>query len=164
MKKLILIGVLVLLLAGGGVGAYLFLVAGDPAEAEAAATAEDGEDAGAAHAHQPGDRGGVELEFVRLRPILLQLPGPRGTRRNVSLTISLELAKPSYRAAVVALQPKLRARIFEAWASIPLVRNEDELYDIEEVKRRAKRASNATLGAGVVADVLVDDAREILVR
>ena len=163
--KLIIIGALVALLAGGGAGAYLFLAKPDPAEAEALAeTDAHAAEADAAHADDHGDsHGGQKLEFD-LKPILVQLPGPPHYRRNVAFTLSLELTAPDQRDTVVALTPKLRARIFEAWASPPLTPNADTLYDLADVKRRVQRASDATLGAGVVARVLVEDVREILVR
>ncbi len=135
------------------VAATIFMLMGDALLGEAAA-AESG-DGGAAKG---------KVEIVRIKPILLQLPGPGGLRRNIAITLSLELAKARYRDKVVSKSPKLKALIFESWTARSLVESDEDNFDPEEIRRRAQRTSDSLFGPDVVSRVLIVDILEVLTQ
>ena len=108
--------------------------------------------------------GHEKLELVRMKPILVQLPGPGGLRRSIAITLALELANPRDRDQIVEKRPKMRARIFEAWAASPLVASGEGSFDPEEARRRSRQVIDEIYGTGIVIGVLIEDIREILVR
>ncbi len=117
-------------------------------------------DNGEAH----GEEKAGEVEIVRVKPILIQLPGPGGLRRSIAITLSLEVSEARDRDEVIDKRPKLRARIFEAWAAPPLTRDGAENVDLEAVKQRALRAADRLFGEGVVTSVLIEEVQEVLIR
>ena len=136
------------------VAALLFLGAAATAPASAAGGSDDGGGSG-------GKAG--KIETVPVKPILVQIPGPNGLRRSIAITMSLEIASARERDQVVIGRPKLRARIFEAWASVPLTRDGGQHFDAEDIRRRAQQASDHLFGEGVVTSILITDIREILI-
>ncbi len=104
-----------------------------------------------------------EIEIVRLKPIVIQLPGAGRLRRSIAITMSLEIGEAGTREKIVEARPKLRARIFEAWSSPPLARDGEERIDPAEARQRAQKVSDYLYGEGVVANVLIGDIHEILI-
>ena len=112
------------------------------------------------------DGGGTKagkIESVPLKPIVVQIRGPSGLRRSIAVTMSLEIPDAGKRDQVVAGRPKLRARIFEAWASVPSRRDADQQFDPEDFRQRAQSAADHLYGEDVVIGILIRDIREILI-
>ena len=97
-------------------------------------------------------------------PILIQLPGPGGLRRSVAFMVVIEVADQRDKLLVAEALPKFRARFFEALSTPPLVASPDDNFDVEEVKRRLKRAADTVLDDVTVKSVLIKDIHEVLIR
>ncbi|MFQ5971204.1 MAG: hypothetical protein ACE5Q3_02665 [Alphaproteobacteria bacterium] len=123
--------------------------AGSPTE-EDEATAHETPDheAPAGHEAQP--------TFVRLDPLLVQLPTSDGRRLNLALMITLEVdSKGNAKSKVQESMPFLRDALLRALTTTDLLRDTRPLVDTTALKGRVRDASTHVLGPGVVKRVLL---------
>lgn len=114
-KKILLIVVPLVLLLGGGAGAY-FTGMLDPllgGGAEQAAEGEDGaeghgESGDGGHGEEAGGHGGeAASNFLEIPTMIVNLNSPDGTPRYLRLTVQLEMANASDKTAVEAVIPRV---------------------------------------------------------
>lgn len=127
LKKILLILVPLLLLIGGGAGAYFMgyldgLLGIEKAEDGEHAEGEDGHGEGKEDGHGKkagsdghgakasgghGEEGGDSSAFIAVPPMTVNLNTEDGTPRYLRLTVQLELADPSEKEAVEAVIPRV---------------------------------------------------------
>ena len=135
--------VLAMMAVGGWLG-----IAGGPLDARAA---EDVPEEGA----EGAEYGGGGPEYVDLEWFMVQALQSDGRRRNLSLLLTLEVAAGGDIELVEGKKRQLRDAYLLALSTPPLVQSARERIDMEEVKTRLAKASNAVFGEDVVAGVLI---------
>ena len=110
-KKLIMILVPILLLVGGGAGAYFTGMLDSLLGVEAEVEGEEGEhgEKKDSHGKKKGDHGeeGGDSAFLAIPPMLVNLNTEDGTPRYLRLTVQLELEDPEDTEAVQAVIPRV---------------------------------------------------------
>lgn len=110
-KKLIMILVPILLLVGGGAGAYFTGMLDSLLGVEAEVEGEEGEhgEKKDSHGKKKGDHGeeGGDSAFLAIPPMLVNLNTEDGTPRYLRLTVQLELENPEDTEAVQAVIPRV---------------------------------------------------------
>lgn len=155
--KLAVIALLALvLLGGGGAGAYFLLI--KPAEAslgpadEAAKAAHDAKLAEAEAAAAE-----AATKFVQIDALILPIIGERGITQNVSLVISIEVPDDAAAEEVKRLSPRLRdAYIQDMYGALSRKSVlKDGVLQVAPIKARLERATTKVLGDGKVKGVLL---------
>lgn len=140
MKRVVLIVVVLLALGGLAFGAIQLFGGKDLEPVETAAPAP---------------------VFVTLEPFIVPVIREGRVVKQVSLTITLELAEPNAETEVAAKMPYLRdAFLTRLHGLMGRRRRDGRTFAPEVVKRRLLAESERVLGAGVVRDVLVQGALE----
>lgn len=141
MKKILIIVVAILVLAGGGFAAWKFLVDGG-AESETVA-----------------DHGGGPV-YVDMEPFIIQVIRENGVAKSVSLSIQLEVAGPAAERQVedsmVYLRDAFLTRLHATLSRGSVGQN----YDAEKLKRQLAAQADEVLGPGVVTGVLIGNTVE----
>ena len=143
MKKLVIIVVAVLLLAGVGVGAWIFLQHG---EAEAGTAEPDVPDV-------PYDP-----IYVEFNPIQLPILRDDTVEQLVTFVVTLEVPDEIAGDRVIALAPRLNdALMLDLYGALDAgsILLANGVIDVARLKDRIVRRSADVLGEGVVTDVLV---------
>lgn len=156
MMKFLMIGGLVLIVAGGGgVGAYVYF--GQAAEAAAPHGAEEaGAKADKAEGGH-GDEAQVPSEFVKLDPLILPIVDQEGVSQVLNLVIAIEVADKVAADEVKRLSPRLKdAYIMELYG---ILNKEAALHNgvvqVAAVKKKLEIITEKVLGEGVALDVLL---------
>jgi flagellar protein FliL len=100
-----------------------------------------------------------EVAFIRLDPLQLTIPGADRRNYQLLLSLNLELASPSKEAVARQLLPRLRDSFIREMYSQPL--NSSGRWsaaDIEILRQRLVKQSQLVMGAGVVSNVLIQQA------
>lgn len=143
MNKLVIIVIAALLLAGAGVGAWVFVQQGE-GEADAAEPAEPEEP--------------VEPLYVEFNPIQLPVLRDDAVEQLVTFVVTLEVADELAGDRVIALAPRLNdALMLDLYGALDSrsILMANGVVDVARLKDRIVRQSAAVLGNGVVTDVLV---------
>lgn len=143
MKKLIVATIALILLGGGGFGAYLFL--NKPAEASESKTEEKAE----------GEA--VPPSFVEMKPLVLPVLDKEGVSQIVSIVISLETDTPEKAAEVEALKPRLTDAYIQGMYGVLSSKEvmSEGVLQVEYIKGRLNKITNKVLGENKVKDVLL---------
>lgn len=147
MKKLLAIA-LVLLLAGGGAGAYFFM------GQDAVASTPSDKEQKAAEAKNSNPE---TIEFVELDPLILPIVDKTGVTQTISMVIVLEVADAEQKAFVEKMAPRLKdAYIQELYGVLNYkAALQGGVVQVGEVKKRLGSISAHVLGDHVVNDVLL---------
>ena len=141
MKKIILIAVVLVVLAGGGFAAWKFFLAGEEAPQE---TAD--------HATGP--------IFISMEPFIIQVFKDDRVVKNVSLAVQVEVESSAAEAKVRESMPYLRDAYLRRLHAT-LSRGEiGQNYDEAKLKRQLLAESEDILGPGVIASVLIGNTVE----
>jgi flagellar basal body-associated protein FliL len=100
-----------------------------------------------------------DVTFIRLDPLQLTIPGANQRNYQLLLSLNLELASPTKEAIARQLIPRLRDSYIREMYSQPL--NSSGRWsaaDIEIVRQRLLKQSQLVMGAGVVSNVLIQQA------
>ena len=145
MKKFLAIFA-VLLLCGGGIGAYLFM----GQDAVASISQEVAHDTTAPLVEQ-------ELHYVELSPLLLPIVDQRGVSQVVSLVVSLEIGDATMVDKVTRLSPRLTDAYIQDLYGVLNYKAalEGGVIQVGEVKRRLNVITHKLMGEGVINDVLL---------
>lgn len=138
MKRLLPIVLVLVVLAGAGVGYFLFFANRHPAMAEP-------------------ERPPAPPVYVEFNPILLPVVGDGRVEQTVNIVFALEVADQEAANRAIALAPRLNDAFLQALYGT-LHRREvmrNGVLDLSAIKRRLVEESNRVLGQGVVRDVLV---------
>lgn len=139
MKRLLPIIIVLVVLAGAGVGYFLVFGGGHTASAE------------------PEPVPQTPPVYVEFNPILLPIVGDGRVDQMVNIVFALEVADQEAANRAIALAPRLNDAFLQALYGT-LHRREvmhDGVLDLTAIKRRLIEESNRVLGEGVVRDVLV---------
>ncbi len=133
----------------------MMAVGGWLGEARAAEDAPEEGGEGYEEGDEGYEEGGGGPEYVDLEWFMVQARQSDGRRRNLSLLLTLEVAAGGDIEVVAGNKRQLRDAYLLALSSPPLVQSARERIDMEEVKTRLAKASDAVLGEDVVAGVLI---------
>lgn len=158
MKFLIMGGLAVIVLGGGGAGAYMYF----GSQAAEAAAAHSGAEAGeeAAKGHESAAHEGEEqapTQFVKLDSLILPIVDSRGVTQTLSLVIAIEVADQAAADEVNRLAPRLKdAYIMELYG---ILNKEAALHNgvvqVAAIKKKLIEMTDKVLGEGVAHDVLL---------
>lgn len=156
MRFLIMGGLAVVVLGGGGVGAYMYF----GQAAEAAATLEEGAEGAHASAHESKSHDGeaqVPSQFVRLDSLILPIVDSQGVTQTLSLVIAIEVADQTAADEVTRLSPRLKdAYIMELYG---VLNKEAALHNgvvqVAAIKKKLIEMTEKVLGEDVARDVLL---------
>lgn len=144
MKKLIVIGAAVLLLGGGGAGAFMFVGGGAEAGPEVVAEAE-------AAPAKP-----AEPIYVRMDGLTAPIMNGTHIRHYIFLNVTLEMADEAASESAIVLKPRLTDAFLREFYSKSIGHPDGGgTIDFDAVKKRLLRQARAVLGDGKVVDVLV---------
>lgn len=150
MKMIILSFVALIVLGGGGAGAYFYFAT--PA-AEAAGLEGEHEEAVKEVEHDP-----ALYTYVELDPLILPIIDEYGVNQVVSLVLSLEVVNAEAAAKVESMKPRLNdAYIQNMYGLINqhVAHNKSGLIKVESLKKRLNKISENVMGKDVVNDVLL---------
>ncbi len=149
MKKAIIAIIAVLLLGGGGFGAYTFF--NKPAEAtetkEAAKAAEDAQAAKEA----------IAPTFVELKPLVLPVVDRDGVSQIISIVISLETDDPAKAAEIELMRPRLTDAYIQGMYGVLSSKAvmEGGVLQVGYIKNKLNVLTTKVLGKDKVNDVLL---------
>jgi len=149
MKKIIMLALVLILLVGGGAGAYFTLLA-KPAEAST------GEDA-TAHVEVEEEYEDEHYEFVELEPLILPIVGDDGVSQTVSLVVVLEVMDTAAVHHVEEMTPKIKdAFIQDLYGTLSRhAALKGGVIQVGYLKQRLNKISQKVLGEDQVHDVLL---------
>lgn len=142
---LLLIVLLMLLGAAAGAGWYLFLR--PPSEEELAAQAE-------AEANRPP----APPIFVEFNPIQVPIVDDDSPEQLVNVILALEVDSQADADRIITLAPRLNdAFLIELYGGLSTddLIGDNQLVNVERLKRRLMQAADRVLGEGAVNDVLI---------
>lgn len=144
MKKIVIFGALgVLLLGGGGAGAFMMLSGG---ETEVADTETAAEKAAAV----------TEPVYLRMEGLTAPIIRANRIRHYIFLNVTLQMADNSARDDAMVLRPRLHdAFLREFYTKSVTTKDGRGALDFEAIKKRLHRQANKVLGEDKVMDVLV---------
>lgn len=149
--------VALLVLGGGGAGAYFYF--GKQAEASIGDT-EEHQDAG--EAHEKGKKGGHgdkehETTFVELDPLILPIIDENGLSQTLNLVVVLEVTGEENAKEVERLVPRLKDAFIQDMYGVLNKRAalRDGVLQVGMIKERLGKISDKVMGEGVVDDVLL---------
>lgn len=144
MKGILIAVVALVVLAGGGAGAYYFLKPKD-ANAETAA------------AETKKDKPEGPVAYVEMDPFVLSVVDKTQTHQFVSIAVALEVSDPQKVSEVEQKMPKLTdaylTEMYGTFAQKALA--EGGSIPLDVVRQKLKRITNDVMGEGVVDDVLM---------
>lgn len=157
MKLAILAVLAIIILGGGGAGAYFYF--GQPAQAsigetpahQEAAEVDDEESADGEHA------GGKKHKFVELAPLILPVIDDGGISQIVSIVVVIEVEGDSNEKKVQSLEPRLKDAYIQELYGV-LNRHDamkDGVLQVGMIKERLGQISERVLGEGVMQEVLL---------
>ncbi len=154
MKKIIMIGVVLLVLGGGGAGAYFYFVR--PAEASVDPNAPVDKKVEKKAEKEKGGHGEA-TEFVELDPLILPIIDAGGVTQTISLVIALEVPNSEAKAEVESLKPRLKdAYIQELYGMLhKKATMKGGVIQVSYLKKKLSTISTEVLGEDVVSDVLL---------
>ena len=146
MKTIMMACVALLILGGGGTGAYMFLFQ-SPAEAS---SGEVGEAMKAKTPSKPG-------EFVELNPLILPIIDEYGVNQIVSLVITIEVADNAAADRVNLFKPRLTdAFLQDLYGTLNRhAALKGGVIRVDVLKKRLNKVSTKVVGEDVVQDVLL---------
>lgn len=150
MKKIIIAVLALVLLIGGGAGAYFTLLA-KPAEAS---TGEDSTQ----HAEvKKEEHEEVHFEFVELDPLILPIVGDDGLSQTVSLVVVLEVFNAEAAHSVEQMTPRIKdAFIQDLYGTLNRhAALKGGVIQVDYLKQRLNKVSQKVMGDGLVNDVLL---------
>lgn len=151
-RKLVLLVLAVLALAGGGAGAMLFVE--KPAKTESAPPV--------AKIERPAPLDPATLIYIDLDPLFIPFRTEAGDAHKIVVVLSLEVGRARYEDKLVrSLLPRLREAYVRTLTSRPFPGTEDGSIETVYLKNRLRAENNRVLGVGVVNDVLVRDIRVV---
>lgn len=147
MKKLIIAVIALLILGGGGFGAYLFF--NKPAEATESKEAEKAAATAKAELVPPS--------FVEMKPLVLPVVDKDGVSQIISLVISLETDDPANVAQIELMKPRLTDAYIQGMYG---VLNSKAVMDggilqVGYIKARLNAITAKVMGENKVKDVLL---------
>jgi flagellar protein FliL len=153
MKKIFLMLGALLLVGGGGAGAYLYFMK----PAEAAQTEEGHEEKADKKEAKKGHGEGAHVEFVELDPLILPIIDENGVNQTVSLVIAIEVSDSANAGKVTSLSPRLKdAYIQEMYGVLNKhAALKGGIIQVNMIKERLNEISVKVLGEDVVDDVLL---------
>ncbi|HRC26278.1 MAG TPA: flagellar basal body-associated FliL family protein [Alphaproteobacteria bacterium] len=156
MKFLIMGGLLLVVLGGGGVGAYIYF--GKSAEAAATHGAEEaGGEAAKAEGNGHGEEAQVPSEFVKLDPLILPIVDRDGVSQVLNLVIAIEVPDKAAADEVTRLSPRLKdAYITELYG---ILNKEAAIHNgvvqVGAIKKKLAVITEKVLGKDKARDVLL---------
>jgi flagellar FliL protein len=148
MKKLFIAVIGLVLLGGGGFGAYTFF--NKPAEATETKEIESAaEDAKAGEAAPP--------TFVELKPLVLPLLDQNGVSQIISIVVSLEMDTPEKAAEVELMKPRLTDAYIQGMYGVLSSKSvmEGGVLQVGYIKNRLNTITSKVMGEDKVKDVLL---------
>lgn len=149
-----------LVLGGGGAGAYFFLGQGK-AEAAVGETAAH-QDAGEAKAEKGkggghGESAGPVASFVQLDPLILPIIDENGISQVISLVIAIEVKDEPSTATVRKLSPRLKDAYIQDMYGVlnKRVAMQGGIVQVGMIKDRLNSVTRKVLGEDMVKDVLL---------
>lgn len=145
MKKLVIAAIALLLVGGGGFGAYMFF--NKPAEAT-----ESKEIAQAAEAVEA-----LPPSYVELKPLVLPVLDRNGVSQIISIIVSLEVENPEKAAKAEALKPRLTDAYIQAMYGALSSKTvmEGGVLQVGTIKTKLNAITTKVLGKDQVKDVLL---------
>lgn len=146
---LIALGALIVL-GGGGAGAYFYFM--KPAEASAVDKLEDEK-----HAKEEKGHGDGHYEFVELDPLILPIVDKNGFSQTVSLVVVLEVADAEAKGHVEAITPRLKdAFIQDMYGALSKhAALKGGVLQVQMLKSRLNKISTRVAGEDQINDVLL---------
>lgn len=154
-KFLIMGGLALVILGGGGVGAYLYF--GKSAEAAATHGAEEaGHDAAKAETGH-GEEAQAPSEFVKLDPLILPIIDQNGVSQVLNLVIAIEVPDKAAADEVTRLSPRLKdAYITELYG---ILNKEAAIHNgvvqVGAIKKKLAAITEKVVGKEKAKDVLL---------
>lgn len=153
--RILVLGVVgLLVLGGGGAGAYFFF-AGQKAEASVGETPEHQE----AKEAKKGEKGEPvkESSFVQLDPLILPVIDENGLTQTVSIVVALEVADDPTGMQVRKLSPRLKDAYIQDMYGIMNKRAalQGGIVQVGMIKERLNAITKRVLGEDMVKDVLL---------
>jgi flagellar FliL protein len=148
MKKLVIALVGLLLLGGGGFGAYTFF--NKPAEAtETKEVAKAAEDAKEGEAAAP--------TFVELKPLVLPLLDQNGVSQIISIVVSIETDSPEKAAQIELMKPRLTDAYIQGMYGVlgSKAVMDGGVLQVGYIKSRLNTITSKVMGQDKVKDVLL---------
>lgn len=154
--KLVIIGLVALvILGGGGAGAYFYF----SKTAEAALV--EGEVKPGEDKHKKddkhADKEGHPAIFVQIDPLVLPIIDHDGVSQVISLVIMVEVADEESAAKVKSLSPRLKDAFIQDMYGVlnKPSHSENGLVQVADIKKRLNDISQRVMGEDVVQDVLL---------
>lgn len=148
MKKAIIAAIALLLLGGGGFGAYVFF--NKPAEAtETKEAAKGAEDAKAGNNLPP--------TFVELKPLVLPVVDKDGVSQIISIVISVETDDPAKAAQIELMRPRLTDAYIQGMYGVLNSKSvmADGVLQVGYIKSKLHAITVKVMGKDKVTDVLL---------
>ncbi len=155
MKLAVIALVALVLLGGGGAGAYYFLI--KPAEASLGPADEAKKAEHEAKLAEAEAAAEAATKFVQIDALILPIIDERGITQNISLVISIEVPDEAAATEVQRLSPRLRdAYIQDMYGALSRKSVlKDGVLQVAPIKARLERATTKVLGEDKVKDVLL---------
>lgn len=147
MKKLIIAFIALLILGGGGFGAYLFF--NKPAEATETQEAKKEEEKDVAAAAPPS--------FVEMKPLVLPVVDKQGVSQIISIVISLETDDPAKVEEIKMMQPRLTDAYIQGMYGVlnSQAVMADGVLQVNYIKGKLNSITTKVMGKDKVKDVLL---------
>ncbi|PZP55519.1 MAG: flagellar basal body-associated FliL family protein [Micavibrio aeruginosavorus] len=146
MKKAIIAIIAVLLLGGGGFGAYTFF--NKPAEATESKEVEKAAEAA---------KEAVPPTFVELKPLVLPVVDRDGVSQIISIVISIETDDPAKAAEIELMRPRLTDAYIQGMYGVLSSKAvmEGGILQVGYIKTKLHNITNKVMGKDKVKDVLL---------
>ena len=159
MKKMVMAMAALGILAGGGAGAYFFLMK-KPAEASIQENGKAEDHAKADKGHGEGGKDGHGEKgptFVKLDPLVVPIIDAEGVSQVISMVVQFEVSDEESAKKVEALRPRIKDAFIQNMYGLM---NSNAALDrgvvkVGYVKKRMNEISAKVFGEGVVDDVLI---------
>lgn len=149
MKKILVPFLALLLLAGGGLGAYFYF-------GKSEAVASVGEET-KAEAESHGEEGVPTITYVEMAPIILPIIERDGISQTISVVISVQVANEAKAEEVRQKMPRLAdAYLSDMYGTLSKhSAMESGVIKVSMLKSRLSAITHRVLGEGVAEDVLL---------